>query len=223
MNKGEQTKSAILDEAAELASLVGLGGLTIGTLAAATKLSKSGLYAHFDSKEALQVEVLRRARDRFGDVVLRPAIKAPRGEPRLRAFFDHWIAWQSEGYGGGCIFVNAASEFDDQEGAVRDELLRAERDKLESISLVVGTAITEGHFRPDVDPAQFAYELEGIILAHHHAKRLMRDDAAAERARRAFERLLADCRVVGAPALAPAVGALTSTPSSSAAAAAPTA
>lgn len=199
MSKGEDTKSAVLDEASELASLVGLGGLTIGTLAAATKLSKSGLYAHFTSKEALQVEVLQRARERFTDVVMRPTITAPRGEPRLRAFFDHWIAWQSRTYGGGCIFVNAASEFDDQEGAVRDELVRAERDKLESIALVVTSAIREGHFRPDVDPAQFAYELEGIILAHHHARRLMRDDAADERARRAFERLLDDCRADAAP------------------------
>lgn len=199
MSKGQDTKTAVLDEASELASLVGLGGLTIGTLAAATKLSKSGLYAHFASKEALQVEVLQRARERFTDVVMRPTITAPRGEPRMRAFFDHWIAWQSRTYGGGCIFVNAASEFDDQEGAVRDELVRAEHDKLESIALVVNSAIREGHFRPDVDPAQFAYELEGILLAHHHARRLMRDGAADERAQRAFERLLDDCRAGAAP------------------------
>src|SRR5690349_22967513 len=95
VGKGESTKVAILEEAAELASLVGLGGLTIGTLAAATKLSKSGLYAHFASKEALQVEVLQHARERFTDVVLRPALATPRGEPRLRTFFEAWLAWQS--------------------------------------------------------------------------------------------------------------------------------
>jgi AcrR family transcriptional regulator len=194
MGKGESTKAAILDEAAELASLVGLGGLTIGTLAAATKLSKSGLYAHFVSKESLQVEVLAHARERFADVVLRPTIAARRGEPRVREFFGRWIAWQSTGFGGGCIFVDAASEFDDQEGPVRDELVRAERDKLESLTLIVGTAVSEGHFREDVDPEQFAYELEGIVLAHHHARRLMRDGMAEERARRAFERLVDSCR-----------------------------
>ena len=197
MGKGESTKTAVLDEATELASLVGLGGLTIGTLAAATKLSKSGLYAHFASKEALQVEVLQHARDHFTDVVMRPTLATPRGEPRLRQFFDRWLTWQSTGYGGGCIFVDAASEFDDQEGAVRDELVRAERDKLESVILIVGTAVSEGHFRDDVDPEQFAYELEGIVLAHHHARRLMRDDAAENRARRAFERLLDSCRPAG--------------------------
>ncbi len=194
MGKGETTKTAVLDEATELASLVGLGGLTIGTLAAATKLSKSGLYAHFTSKEALQVEVLRHARKRFTDVVMRPTVATPRGEPRLRAFFEQWLLWQATAYGGGCIFVDAASEFDDQEGAVRDELVRAERDKMDSIELIVGTAVSEGHFRPDVDVAQFAYELEGILLAHHHARRLMRDDRADARARLAFERLVDSCR-----------------------------
>ena len=194
MSKGEATKRAVLDEATELASLVGLGGLTIGTLAAATTLSKSGLYAHFASKEALQVEVLEHARERFTDVVMRPTLAARRGEPRLREFFERWLSWQSRGYAGGCIFVDAASEFDDQEGPVRDELVRAERDKLESIVLIVGTAKSEGEFRADVDPEQFAYELEGILLAHHHARRLMRAADADDRARRAFERLLDGCR-----------------------------
>jgi AcrR family transcriptional regulator len=194
MGKGETTKATVLDEATELASLVGLGGLTIGTLAVATKLSKSGLYAHFDSKEALQVEVLQHARERFTDVVMRPTVAARRGEPRLREFFERWLLWQSTAYGGGCIFVDAASEFDDQEGAVRDELVRAERDKLESIGLIVGTAVGEGHFRDDVDVEQVAYELEGILLAHHHARRLMRDGAADRRARLAFERLVDSCR-----------------------------
>ncbi|HEX5968045.1 MAG TPA: TetR/AcrR family transcriptional regulator [Intrasporangium sp.] len=194
MGKGEQTKAAILDEASDLASRLGLGGLTISTLATASKLSKSGLYAHFASKESLQVEVLQYARDQFTDHVMRPTVKAPRGEPRLRAFFENWLAWQSGRFAGGCIFVDAASEFDDQEGPVRDELVRAERDKLESVALVVGTAVAEGHFRPDVDAAQVSYELEGILLAHHHARRLMRDPKADEHARRAFERLLESCR-----------------------------
>ena len=198
MSKGDDTKATILDEAAQLASLVGLGGLTIGTLAAATKLSKSGLYAHFASKEALQVQVLEHARGRFTDVVMRPTLAAPRGEPRLREFFGRWLRWQSETFEGGCIFVVAASEFDDQEGAVRDELLRAERDKLESLTLIVGTAVSEGHFRPDVDAEQVAYEIEGILLAHHHARRLLRDAGAEARAHRAFERLVADCRAVAA-------------------------
>lgn len=202
MGKGDDTRSAVLDEAVELASLVGLGGLTIGTLAAATTLSKSGLYAHFESKEALQVEVLRHARERFIDLVMRPTLGTARGEPRLRAFFEHWLRWQAEVLPGGCIFVDAASEFDDQEGPVRDELVRAERDKLDSVVLMVGAAVGEEHFRSDVDAAQFAYELEGIMLAHHHARRLLRDAGADHHARRAFERLVDACRPAVAPAAA---------------------
>lgn len=200
MGKGDETRTAVLDEAVELASLVGLGGLTIGSLAAAMKLSKSGLYAHFTSKEALQVDVLRHARERFIDLVMRPTLGTQRGEPRIRAYFEHWLTWQVEVLPGGCIFIDAASEFDDQEGAVRDELVRAERDKLDSVVLMVGGAVGEGHFRPDVDAGQFAYELEGLMLAHHHARRLLRDADADDRARRAFERLVAASRTVDAAA-----------------------
>lgn len=195
MRKGEATKAAILDEATQLASRVGLGGLTIGTLATATELSKSGLYAHFASKEALQVEALRHASGHFIDRVMRPTLTAPRGEARLRTFFERWLDWQSTGYEGGCIFVDAASEFDDQEGPVRDELVRTEQDKREAVVRIVATAISEGQFRPDVDPEQLAYELEGIMLAHHHSRRLMRDVDADRWAWTAFERLVRTCHV----------------------------
>ncbi len=195
MGKGDATKSAVLDEAVELASLVGLGGLTIGSLAAATKLSKSGLYAHFESKEALQVEVLRHARGRFVDLVMRPTLATRRGEARVRAFFEHWLHWQAEVFDGGCIFVDAASEFDDQVGAVRDELVRAEQDKLQSVVLMVQGAVDEGELSPELDAVQLAFELEGIMLAHHHARRLLRDPSADDRARRAFERLLSAARL----------------------------
>lgn len=194
MRKGASTKAAIVDEAAEMASRVGLGGLTIGTLASHMNLSKSGLYAHFSSKEQLQLEVLRRTRERFVDLVMRPTLATRRGEPRVRALFERWTAWQREGFGGGCPFVDAASEYDDQEGPVRDELVRAERDKLEAVATIVGTAVREGDFRADVDVWQFAHELQGIVLAHHHAARLLRDPDADARARRAFERLLADAK-----------------------------
>jgi AcrR family transcriptional regulator len=206
MGKGDETRAAILDQAVELASLVGLGGLTIGSLAAATRLSKSGLYAHFESKESLQVEVLRHAREHFVDVVMRPTLATRRGEARVRAFFEHWLRWQAEVYDGGCVFVDAASEFDDQPGPVRDELVRAERDKLESVVLMVRGAVSEGELSPDLDAAQFAFELEGILLAHHHARRLMRDDSAEDRARQAFERLLASAGLawpVGPPVQRP--------------------
>ncbi|MBI2244851.1 MAG: TetR/AcrR family transcriptional regulator [Nocardioides sp.] len=194
MSKGTETRTAILDEAADLASRVGLGGLTIGTLATQTGLSKSGLFGHFSSKETLQIGVLGRARERFVDRVLRPTVATPRGEQRVRALFEHWLAWQQGGFAGGCLFIDAVSEFDDQEGPVRDELLRSERDKAETVMTIVATAVAEGDLAADLDLEQFAFELQGIILAHHYSCRMLRAPDATDRARTAFERLVASAR-----------------------------
>ena len=190
MRKGEQTRQAILDDAIQVASQDGLRGLTIGQLAAHIEMSKSGLFAHFKSKESLQLEVLEHARQRFIDSVMRPALAAPRGRTRLDTLFDHWLTWTNDELNGGCIFVAAASELDDRPGPVRDSLVRSERDWLDSIATIAGTAVSEGEFRSDVDVEQFAYELHGIMLSHHHASRLLRDERAPERARRAYESLV---------------------------------
>ncbi len=195
MRKGEATRHEILEHAAGLASRVGLEGLTIGKLADDLDLSKSGLFAHFRSKEALQVQVLEHAGRRFAEVVLSPALAAPRGEPRLRALFERWRRWPKEsGLPGGCFFVQAAVEFDDQPGPARDLIVRLQKDFLDAIATVVRTAVEEGHFRAGVDPVQVAYELHGIMLAWHHAARLLRDPKAEERARAAFESLVARAR-----------------------------
>lgn len=198
MSKGDATRQAILQRAAHVASLEGLRGLTIGGLADDTNLSKSGLFAHFNSKEALQIQTLRFTADLFVDRVVRPALKAPRGEARLRALFESWLAWDRAGsLEGGCPFVAAASEMDDREGPVREELVRQQRDWLELIGNVCRTGVTEGQFSRDTDPAQFAYDLHGVMLAYHHARRLLRDPLAERRARRAFEALVAAVRVEG--------------------------
>jgi AcrR family transcriptional regulator len=193
MGKGALTRQSIVDEATRVASRVGLGGLTIGSLATDTGLSKSGLFAHFNSKESLQLQVLAHARSRFVDLVVRPALNAPRGEPRVRELFERWLAWSGE-LPGGCVFVAAASELDDQPGPVRDELAADQRDWLETVATVFRGGVTEGHFRADADPEQFAHDLYGVMLAYHHASRLLRDPMAEERARRALERLLDDAR-----------------------------
>jgi AcrR family transcriptional regulator len=199
MSKGEDTRREILERAAGLASQVGLEGLTIGRLADELELSKSGLFAHFHSKEALQVETLRFAAELFVDRVVRPALKAPRGEPRVRALFERWLEWaKANPLPGGCVFVAAACEMDDREGPAREELVRQQRDWLELIASVARTAIREGVFRADADPEQFAYELHGVKLAYHHASRLLRDPAAEARARRAFDALLDNVRAVPA-------------------------
>jgi len=191
MGKGEVTKQQILDHAVALASQVGLGGLTIGTLADDLSLSKSGLYAHFQSKESLQIKTLQAGAAKFVDTVVRPSLKAPRGEPRVRALFEHWCRWpEQSSLKGGCLFVQVAAEFDDLPGQVRDELVRMQKDWLEVLANAARAAVNEGHFSKDLDVEQFAYDLYGIALMFHHASRLLRDPGAETRAHRAFETLL---------------------------------
>lgn len=191
MSKGQQTKTAILDEAVGLASQIGFNALTIGQLAESTGMSKSGLFAHFKSKEALQLDTLQRAQERFNDLVIRPALSSPRGRKRVEVLFDRWLDWESEALTGGCIFVTATIEFDDQPGPMRDAVVRCQQDWLEFVATVAGTAVSEGDFRADLDTERFAFQLQGLMLGYHHAGRLMRDPKAREHTRRALDDLLA--------------------------------
>ncbi len=196
MRKGEQTRGSILERATVLASQLGLEGVSIGRLAEDLGLSKSGLFAHFASKEELQVRTLEHAAQRFTEVVVKPALAAGRGEPRVRALFEKWLRWPQAfpQQAGGCLFVAAAVELDDRPGAPRDRLVQLQRDWLSVIATTVRGAKDQGHFREAVDPEQFAFEMYGVMLVCHHAMRLLRDPDAVPRARRAFERLLADAR-----------------------------
>ncbi|MBI1737298.1 MAG: TetR/AcrR family transcriptional regulator [Candidatus Rokubacteria bacterium] len=193
MGKGEQTKQAILDHALNLATQVGFEGLTIGRLAEDLNLSKSGLFAHFNSKEALQIEVLRTAAERFIGHVVRPALTAPRGEPRLRALFERWLSWEQV-MPGGCPMVTASVELDDRPGRARDFLVQSQRDWLDTMANAARAAVREGHFRADLDCEQLAYELDGIMLAYHQSSRLMKDARARARAEAAFESLVRGSR-----------------------------
>lgn len=197
MSKGEETRQAVLEQAVAVAARQGLAGLTIGTLAARTQLSKSGLFAHFKSKEALQLQVLAFARDRFVDEVIRPATRTPRGEARVRALFEHWIGTCRDAASPECLFASASAEFDDQPGPVRDQLVRDHLDCTESIAQMFRTGVAEGDFAPDADAEQFAHDLYGIILGHFHAHRLLGDPKAEDRTRRAFERILDEARKGG--------------------------
>jgi len=197
MSKGDSTRAAIVEKGVSLATQVGLEGLTIGRLATDLGLSKSGLFAHFRSKEALQIQVLDAAAERFVDEVVKPAVREPRGEPRVRALFDRWLAWTKTNSGpGGCLFVAAAAELDDRPGPVRDRLVALQKGWLEMIAIVFRTGVTEGVFRPDLDPEEFAHDLYSVMLGFHHASRLMRDPRAEKRANAAFGRLLSSARRV---------------------------
>ena len=194
-SKGEETREVILTHALGLATRIGFEGLTIGRLAEDLRMSKSGLFAHFRSKEGLQLEILKMAGARMVDSVVKPALAAPRGEARVRALFDRWLAWeQSPGLPGGCPFMAASFELDDRPGPVRDYVVQNLRDWMDTLAGAARIAVHEGHFRADLDCEQFAHDCQGIGLAFVHASRLMRDPKARARAASAFDTLLSACR-----------------------------
>lgn len=197
--KGEQTRAAILDTALAVASKLGLEGLTIGSLADATGMSKSGLFAHFGSREELQLAVLEHAAQRYGESVLRPALKIERGLPRLRALFERWLDWTvASGLPGGCIMIAAAAEYDDRPGPIRDAVIANQGRGNAVCERAVRLAVEEGHLRTETDPEQIAFEMLGIVLAHHNHRRLLGDKEARKRALVAFDQLVA--RHAAAPA-----------------------
>lgn len=193
MSKGDDTRERILHRAFRVASRDGLEGLSIGGLATALAMSKSGLFAHFGSKEELQLEVLRDAARRFEDTVVRPAFRAPRGTPRIRHLLENWVRWaNSPDAAGGCLFVTASVEFDDRAGRPRDFLVAAQKQLQEALARSAQLAVDVGHFRTDLDCRQFAFELHSLLLGYHHTKRLLRDANAETALRMGFERLLTD-------------------------------
>jgi AcrR family transcriptional regulator len=191
MGKGEETKRAIVDQALDLVSTVGLDKLTIGALASASGMSKSGLFAHFHSKEQLQLQVLEEARQRFIDMVIAPALKQPRGEARVRAMFENSMKQWEDDLPGGCIFYAVSAELDDQPGPARDYLIEIQRDHRDTLKRAAQIAIDEGEFRKDLDLDQFVFEMGSITAAHHHFGRLLGDPKAEQHAYNAFEALLA--------------------------------
>jgi AcrR family transcriptional regulator len=189
VSKGEETRERIVDLAFRLATRDGLGGLSLGKLAGELGVSKSGLFAHFGSKAELELEILKTAQARFIDAVLKSSFQAPRGLPRLRTLFQNWLAWISDpGRPGGCLFLAAAIEFDDDDdGPLRDYVVSMQRAMLATVGKTVALAVSEGHLDESLDCEQFAFEMLGIANAYHLAKRLLRDPRAEARALTAFE------------------------------------
>lgn len=191
MNKGRQTKAMILETATNLASQEGLGGLSIGLLAKRLGLSKSGLFAHFGSKDALLMAVTEAASRRFVEVVIRPAIAQPSGRPRLEALFENWLDWsESREFPGGCPIMAATLELDDQPGPLRDYLLSQQQKWLATISQAAVIAVGEGHFGENTAQEQFAFEFNAIGFGYHFAERFLRDPHARRKAMTAFHSLL---------------------------------
>jgi AcrR family transcriptional regulator len=205
LQKGQQTRAAILDAALGLASHMGLEGLSIGALAEVTQMSKSGVFAHFGSREELQISVIREYHRRFEDEVFFPAVREPRGLARLRALFERWVRRVSVEIDSGCIYISGAVEFDDRPGPVRDALASMVRAWHAALERAIRLAVDAGELRPDTDPTQMLFELHGLILALHHDARFLRIPGALDRARAGFERTLSYYAVAAPAAATPPV------------------
>ena len=190
MRKGELTRAAILDVALSLASRDGLEGLTIGLLAEKMSMSKSGVFAHFGSREDLQLEVVKLYHRHFEQEVFHPSIKEPRGLPRLRAMFARWIKQVTIEISSGCIYISGAVEYDDRPGEIRDQLVSMVRTWQQALHRCVLQAVEIGHLRADTDAEQLVYEMYGLILGLHHDARFLKKAGSEERAQKAFDRLI---------------------------------
>ena len=190
LQKGQQTRAAILEAALGLAANMGLEGLSIGALAEVTQMSKSGVFAHFGSREELQISVVREYHAKFEEEVFVPAMREARGLPRLKVLFERWVRRVSTELDSGCIYISGAVEFDDRPGPVRDALASMVLAWQSALERAVRIAVEEGHFKSATDPLQVVFELHGLILALHHDARFLRNPGALERVRAGFERLV---------------------------------
>ena len=189
--KGQQTKAAIVDAALGLATQIGLEGLSIGALAELMRMSKSGVFAHFGSREELQISVVREYHSRFEEEVFFPVLRQPRGLPRLRAMFHNWMNRTSIEIDSGCIYISGAVEFDDRPGPVRDALADSVRTWLAAMFRAVVQARDAGHLYPQADAHQMAFEIHGLILALHYEARFLKTPGSIERAETGFANILA--------------------------------
>lgn len=189
IGKRAATRETILDHAYELARKEGLEGLSIGSLARHVGMSKSGLFAHFGSREDLQMAVLQWVEARFVDSILRPALMEPRGLSRLRAMILHWKEW-GHVHQRGCVLLSAVGEYDGREGVLRDAILRQQRGWREQIQRAIGQAVELKQLDADTEAEQFAFEIYALMLGLHHDAGLFGYDEASQRTDAAFNRLL---------------------------------
>jgi AcrR family transcriptional regulator len=201
--KGQQTKAVIVDAALALAAQIGLEGLSIGAVAEITKMSKSGVFAHFGSREELQISVVREYHVRFEKEVFFSAITQPRGLPRLRAMFANWMKRTSTEIDSGCIYISGASEFDDRPGPVRDALVESVSIWQAAVLRAIVQAKGEGHLPADADERQIAFEIHGLILALHYEARFLHVPGSIGRANVGFDNILARHAASPAPVPAP--------------------
>ncbi|MBL0391045.1 TetR/AcrR family transcriptional regulator [Ramlibacter monticola] len=190
LQKGQQTKAAIVDAALGLATQIGLEGLSIGALAEVTQMSKSGVFAHFGSREELQISVVREYHARFEQEVFFPAMHEARGLPRLRAMFANWMKRTSIEIDSGCIYISGAVEFDDRPGPVRDALASSVQTWHAAMLRAIAQAKEEGHVDAATDDEQMLFEIHALILALHYEARFLKIPDSIAHANKGFENIL---------------------------------
>ena len=195
--KGQQTKATIVEAALNLATHIGLEGMSIGAIAELTGMSKSGVFAHFGSREELQISVVHEYHDRFEQEVFYPAIEETRGIPRLRALFGNWMKRTSIELDSGCIYISGAVEFDDRTGPVRDALVESVSTWHAAMRRTIEQSVECGDLRADTDANQVLFEIHGLILALHYEARFLRSEGSIARAEAGFNSILA--RYASAP------------------------
>lgn len=173
--KGSTTKSTILQAALDIASKSGLEGITIGHLADSVGMSKSGVFAHFGSREELQIAVIRKYYQYFANSVFAPALTKPKGLPRLRQMIDSWLKISVGENTSSCFFIAGAAEFDDRPGIVRDELVRSVEDWRSALLRAIKESIAAGHLKKAVIPQEMLFHLYSIVLGAHHDSRFLKN------------------------------------------------
>lgn len=198
MDKGLSTKSQILKVAIKMATKEGLEAITIGRIAKLVGMSKSGLFGHFQSKENLQVQILDTVAERFTQRVVLPALRCPRGEPRVRSLHQNWLRWVkgTPEHPGGCLLIAASSEVDDQPGPLNQFLRDKQNELIQTLQRAAELSKKEGHFRSDLDVQRFAWRWFSLILGFHHYHRLLADSKAEQYCEEAFDELLIQAKGV---------------------------
>ncbi len=200
--KGARTRESILRVAVDLSSVEGLEGLTIGRLAEELKMSKSGLFAHFGSKEDLQLATVDAARTIFTDKVIRPALVAPQGVPRLWQLCENWLQYvEGKVFKGGCFFAAASFEFDSRSGPVRDAIASAMKEWLAILARAVEGAKKARHLRASVNPEQFAFEIYSLAIGAHWGFQLLEDKKALAQVRETIRQRIQALATPGCPAI----------------------
>ncbi len=190
LNKGQQTKASIVGAALGMATQIGLEGLSIGAVAELMQMSKSGVFAHFGSREELQISVIREYFKRFEEEVFAPSLAAPRGLPRVTALYENWMKRVAVELDSGCIFISGAVEFDDRPGPVREALAHSVKTWMAALTKAVVQAKEMGHLLPEADEHQLTFEIHGLILALHYEARFLKTPGAIGRANRSFAQIL---------------------------------